>query len=136
MKNINSYLYKMNINSLSTNFTNSYKQNSINSNSSFQKFNKIFQCYKFNNSNNKSQNYLEEKIKNLKKIANKKLYNSNNCTIEKYNSYILEYLLHNENCHIVSVFKDYMISDYIEEFLKRIYKLNESKIRIPKFSKP
>ena len=74
MKNINSYLYKININSLSTNFTNSYKQNSINSNSSFQKFNKIFQCYnKFNNSNNnKSQNCLEEKIKNLRKIAKKK----------------------------------------------------------------
>ena len=136
MKNINSYLYKININSLSTNFTNSYKQNSINSNSSFQKLNKIFQCYnKFNNSNNnKSQNCLEEKIKNLRKIAQKKLYKTNNCTIEKYNSYILEYLLHNENCHIVSVFKDYMISDYIEEFLRRIYKLNESKIRIPKFS--
>jgi hypothetical protein len=34
--------------------------------------------------------------------------------------------------HFLAVFKDYLIADYIEEFLRRIYFLNESIERIPK----
>ena len=35
---------------------------------------------------------------------------------------------------MVSTFKDYMIWDYIEEFLKRFYKNEESNERVPKFA--
>ena len=40
----------------------------------------------------------------------------------------------NKNTHLVSTFKDYMIWDYIEEFLKRFYKNEESNERVPKFA--
>ena len=43
-------------------------------------------------------------------------------------------LIFNKNTHLVSVFKDYMIIDYVEEFLKRYYKLNESHYNLPQFS--
>ena len=50
-----------------------------------------------------------------------------------YNNLIIENIMFNKNCHIVAVFKDYMILDYIDEFLKRKYSRKESKIRIPNF---
>ena len=56
-------------------------------------------------------------IKNLFKRAKYKLYEKYNCLNEKYESIIVKHLLNNENTHLVSVFKDYMIFDYKEEFL-------------------
>lgn len=42
-------------------------------------------------------------------------------------------LIYNEQTHIVSIFKDYLILDDINEFLKRFYfKQNESEVRLPK----
>ena len=89
------------------------------------------------------------KIKNFKEISQLKSlenrimklfslkYNSH-CKFKNkqftYNNLILENLMFNKNCHIVAVFKDYMIIDYIDEFLKRKYSRKESKIRIPNFS--
>ena len=32
---------------------------------------------------------------------------------------VIESLVCNKNCHVVAIFKDYMIMDYIDEFLKR-----------------
>ena len=43
-----------------------------------------------------------------------------------YRGLIMENLIFNKNTHLVSTFKDYMIWDYIEEFLKRYYKEEES----------
>ncbi len=73
-------------------------------------------------------------IKNLYKRAKYKLYEKYNCLNEKYESIILKHLLNNENTHLVSVFKDYMILDYKEEFLRRYYSLYECSQRIPEFS--
>ena len=57
------------------------------------------------------------------------------CDIKyKYTSLLLENLLFNKNSHIVAVFKDYMISDYIDEFLKRYYRKKESSKKIRQFS--
>jgi len=53
---------------------------------------------------------------------------------DNYMNYIMEVLVFNKNCHLVTIFKDYMILDYIDEFLKRYYINNESKDRIPKFA--
>ena len=51
-----------------------------------------------------------------------------------YTGLIMENLIFNKNTHLVSIFKDYMIWDYIEEFLKRFYRKEESKERVPKFA--
>jgi hypothetical protein len=68
------------------------------------------------------------------KAMNKVLYKKHNCNTDNFNSIITENLIYNKNCHMVSILKDYMILDYIDEFLKRLYKLNESKERIPKIA--
>ena len=41
-------------------------------------------------------------------------------TLEKdYTTYMTEVLIMNKPCHIVCKFKDFMIFDFIDEFLKR-----------------
>jgi hypothetical protein len=40
---------------------------------------------------------------------------------------IVNDLIYNENSHVVSIFKDYLILDDINEFLKRIYQKEEAK---------
>ena len=51
-----------------------------------------------------------------------------------YTKIALNLLIFNKSSHLVSNFKDYMIWDFIDEFLKRYYTKNESLIRIPKFA--
>ncbi|CDW88617.1 UNKNOWN [Stylonychia lemnae] len=58
-----------------------------------------------------------------------KKYSSNR---EYYNLKIVNDLIYNENTHIVSIFKDYLILDDINEFLKRSYSQSETKGRLPK----
>ena len=41
-------------------------------------------------------------------------------------------LVYNESTHLVSVFKDFLILDDINEFLKRPYTYIEQKSRLPK----
>ena len=72
---------------------------------------------------NLSQNYLNNKYGT----------NSNNLKY-KYLGLIMENLIFNKNSHLVTVFKDYMILDYIEELLKRYYLKKESFERLPKFA--
>ena len=76
----------------------------------------------------------ELKIKITKSLLNELLYNRYNTTKNDYNDFILNCLMFNRNCHLVSLFKDYMIYDYIEEFLKRYYNYKESIDRLPKIS--
>ena len=52
----------------------------------------------------------------------------------QYLGLIMENFMFNKSTHLVSVFKDYMIVDYVEEFLKRYYLTTESYNRLPKFS--
>lgn len=40
-------------------------------------------------------------------------------TEKLYNGTVIDSLVCNKNCHTVAVFKDFMIIDYIDEFLKR-----------------
>ena len=63
--------------------------------------------------------------KELKKIALNQLHKRYGAKAKlkyTYKGLIMENLIFNKNTHLVSVFKDYMIWDYIEEFLKRFYK--------------
>jgi hypothetical protein len=66
----------------------------------------------------------------MQKTLTKKYHTSKS----DFDGQIIENLIYNKNCHIVSVFKEYMILDFIDEFLKRGYKLQESTERIPKFA--
>ena len=59
---------------------------------------------------------------------------TNNIFKTNYMNLIMEVLVFNKNCHLVTIFKDFMILDYVDEFLKRYYKNNESKDRIPRFA--
>ena len=44
-----------------------------------------------------------------------------NCHIEFENLKVVNDLIYNEQTHMVSIFKDYLILDDINEFLKRFY---------------
>ena len=60
-----------------------------------------------------------------------------NTSIEGYNPLVLNILyslIFNKNSHLVSTFKDSMIWDYIDEFLKRYYNKPESFDRVPRFA--
>ena len=55
------------------------------------------------------------------------------CHVEFENLKVVNDLIYNEQTHVVSVFKDYLIHDDINEFLKRFYVgKSESKVRLPK----
>ncbi len=93
------------------------------------------------NSNNKTSptNTEAKKIKiiDLKKKAMNnihKKYGKESKLNYKYIGLIMENLIYNKNSHLVTVFKDYMIWDYVEEFLKRYYRSYESEERVPKFA--
>ena len=70
-----------------------------------------------------------------KKLLSKK-YNSRNPSSLKYQyiGLIMENLIFNKNTHQVTLFKDYMIWDSYDEFLKRFYLKKESRQRVNKFS--
>lgn len=57
--------------------------------------------------------------KALIKQSKARMITKHNTSKNSYNSFILENLIYNKNCHLVSVFKEAMIMDYLEEFLKR-----------------
>ena len=76
-------------------------------------------------------------INNIRDKIRIKLYNkyeNKNDLKYQYLGLIMQNLIFNKNTHLVSVFKDYMIVDYIEEFLKRYYTLEESNYKLPQFS--
>ena len=83
------------------------------------------------NNVNKTQNEHPKKI-SLNNIIKRNLHfhNSNHKTkgIISIND-----LIESKNCHLVAIFKDYLISDYIDEFLRRFYHKKEIWERIPKF---
>ena len=60
---------------------------------------------------------------------NLRRYNTNSKIV---NIMIVNNLINCKSCHFLAVFKDYLITDYVEEFLRRIYLLKESIQRMPK----
>lgn len=57
-----------------------------------------------------------------------------NCSNKyKYIYQITQNLLYNRPTHLVSIFKDEMISDFIDEFLKKFYKKNDSLKKLPQY---
>ena len=79
----------------------------------------------------------QKTFKELQKIAMNRIYKRYGSKAKlkyQYIGHIMENLIFNKNTHLVSTFKDYMIWDYVEEFLKRFYNNKESGERVPKFA--
>ena len=76
--------------------------------------------YQYNKNNSIAKDNLElNEFKSLKKIAMNNINKRNGPKSKlkyKYIGLIMENLVFNKNTLLVSVFKDYMILDYIEEF--------------------
>ena len=60
-------------------------------------------------------------------LAKKKMAKKYNCTKEKYDSYIINNVLRNDNCHIVTLFKDILLNYSNLEFFTKFYKINKIK---------
>ena len=52
----------------------------------------------------------------------------------KYSYQVIDNLIFNRNTHLTTRFKDNMITDFIDEFLKRYYRKKESFNKIPQFA--
>ena len=81
----------------------------------------------------KKKNSKKNILKSFESLAYNSIVKKYNYTLEKYNLLCINQLLANRSCRLVSIFKEKMITDYIDEFLKRKYSFKESKDRIPKF---
>ena len=81
----------------------------------------------------KKSNYVSNDItKNLKLVHNI-MYNKYFKNIKnKYNLYVINRILSNCKCHIVALFKDFLLYDDDAEFLKRYYKTFEVEKRLTK----
>lgn len=79
---------------------------------------------------NKSKCYRNDEM--LLSQINKNLSKKYMTSKDFYNVKIVNDIIYNENTHIVSVFKDYLILDDISEFLKRSYAAIETKPRLIK----
>ena len=84
----------------------------------------------------KKKNPKSKSTNDINKTFFRKIISKN---IQKYNSnsqikniMLINNLINCKSSHFLAIFKDYLITDYIEEFLRRIYFLNESIERIPK----
>ena len=100
--------------------------------------NNAIKCSRKKNSNKitkpqKPKNSRKNILKSFEVQAFNNISKKYNYTLDKYNLLCINHLLGNRSCRLVSIFKEKMITDYIDEFLKRKYSFKESKERIPKF---
>ena len=80
----------------------------------------------------KRTNPIESK-KSTFSLIQKKVFMRYNTTPEQFDNIRFENVIQSKYCHELAVFKEKILFDYTEEFLKRYYKRKESKERIPKF---
>ena len=62
-------------------------------------------------------------------LSKYKMKSQHDCTLEMYNTIIAGILVDNADCHLVAIFKEKMLCDYLEEFLRREYTRKESNQR-------
>ena len=111
------------------NYINNINDNTLNF-KSHQNYNILFELSLGHKDKKITQSGLEKQIFakfNIKYII------KYNCR-KIYNDLIMYTLLFNKNTHLVSLFKDYMIYDYVDEFFKRYYTYPETLKRLPSFS--
>ena len=83
------------------------------------------------NINEKTYSYLL----NIEKRAQVLVNNHYKKIGTSYNNLILDNLLSNGKCHLVALFKEYLIIDDISEFFRRFYNKYESSSRLKKITK-
>ena len=66
-----------------------------------------------------------------KKLINKILYKKYNTSPKDHDMILLENVLQSKYCHDLAVFKEKILFNYNEEFLRRYYNKEESILRIP-----
>ena len=76
---------------------------------------------------------LNDKI-NIEIIIQEILYSKYNDCKEEFDKQFIYCLQHSKKCHFSAKFKDYLIYDYIDEFFKNKYTLNESLNKLPKIA--
>jgi hypothetical protein len=74
-------------------------------------------------------------FKSLRWYSIQRLIHKHNCRERTYNKQVINNLIYTKNCHIVCQFKDDLIFNCPEEFLKRYYTYTESLDRLPTFAK-
>ena len=151
----NNNIHTNNNNNKNNNLNNN-KNNNLNKQKKIQQFqykkyypyytNNLMKTYSFNsslntNNNNNNNNNKTISTKNKKIIFNEKHYKiilnnlfKYNIHYNKFNQFIINYLIDSKSCNLVATFKDNLINDCDNEFLRRIYFPNEINDRIPKFS--
>ena len=72
-------------------------------------------------------------ILQIKSLAKEKIIKRYNCTKDKYNSFIINNILRNDYCRIVSLFKDILLNYLDMECLHKYNKKNEIKTAFKKF---
>lgn len=72
--------------------------------------------------------YRKNTLVHVKKILHEKYLTG----MDYYNVKVVNDIIYNDDTHLVSMFKDYLIFDDISEFLKRDYDTGESHVRLRK----
>ena len=85
--------------------------------------------------NSKNLTKKEKCLRILEILSKFKIFINYNCATETFYKYISHFLINDSDCHLVAIFKENMLNDYVDEFLRRAYNPKESKERLPKFSK-
>ena len=92
-----------------------------------RKFQQIYQ-----KSNLKESNNIIKKKISMNQIINYQLQKHNSNPLKK-NIMIINDIIETKTNHFLAIFKDYLITDYIDEFLKRPFTKIESEELLPKF---
>ena len=87
------------------------------------------------NTFNNTANFKKSKLSTQSLILKifKKFNRKYNIMPKRYNSTVIDNIIFNEKSHIVSKFKDLLISYDFNDFLKRYYTKRESAVRLPKY---
>ena len=96
-------------------------------NKAHQKFHEQFYIHTSNDQLNKKINDFDKFL-----IMNNQLQKHNSTPNQK-NIMIVNDIIDTKTNHYLAVFKDYLIADYIDEFLKRYFTVDECEELIPKF---
>lgn len=79
------------------------------------------------------KSYIYEIILNPFKLNNL-LFNKYGDIEEDFNLLYLDAILYSKNCHFAVKYREYLIWDYVDEFLKRYYTIKESEERLPRIA--
>ena len=91
-------------------------------------------AYNYNNNNNKSKYRQEiiDPVYHLEERVRKKLIKRYDKPIWYHDVKMINDILYNEKTHFVELFKEYLIYEDLNEFLKRYYIKNEIIIKLPR----